>query len=101
MFDLVGFFATFEAHGLATRAFRAQVPGDMGFIVGFVQPDEMLFGEQVQTALFAIEYTTADAPALALGTSLTIDGKQYRVNQQPRKQGDGTFSRAALEEQRA
>ena len=101
MFDPVGFLAVFEAHGLATRAFRAQVPGDMGFIVGFVQPEQMLFGDAVQTAQFEIEYTTADAPALPLGTALRIDGRLYRVNQPPRKHGDGTFTRAALEEQRA
>ena len=59
MFDPAGFLAVFEAHGLATRAVRTQVPGDMGFIVGFVQPDEVLFGDSVQTAQFAIEYTTA------------------------------------------
>ena len=101
MFDPQGFMATFEAHGLAQRATRTQVPGDLGFVVGFVQPDEMLFTDAVQTAQIAIEYTTADAPALAVGTSLTIDGSVYRVNQPPRKQGDGTFSRAALEVQRA
>jgi hypothetical protein len=101
MFDPHGFLAVFEAHGLATRATRTQVPGDVGFIVGFVQPDEVIFGDSVQTAQFAIEYTTADAPALAVGTSLTIEGTVYRVNQPPRKQGDGTFTRAALEVSRA
>ncbi len=101
MFDPLGFLAVFEAHGLATRAVRTQVPGDMGFIVGFVQPDEVLFGDSVQTAQLAIEYTTADAPALAMGASLSISGTVYRVNQPPRLQGDGTFSRAALEVARA
>jgi NAD-dependent SIR2 family protein deacetylase len=101
MFDPVGFLAVFEAHGLASRATRTQVPGDAGFVVGFVQPDEVLFGEVVQTAQYAIEYTTADAPALAVGTSLTIGGVVYRVNQPPRRKGDGTFTHAALELARA
>lgn len=101
MFDPQGFMSTFEAHGLATRAVRTQVPGDVGFVVGFVRPDELLFGDAVQTAQFAIEYTTSDAPVLAVGTSLSISGTVYRVNQPPRKQGDGTFSRAALEVARA
>lgn len=101
MFDPQGFMAAFEAHGLATRATRTQVPGDVGFVVGFVQPDELLFNDAVQTAQTAIEYTTADAPALTVGTALTINGMVYRVNQPPRLQGDGTFSRAALEVQRA
>lgn len=101
MFDPAGFLAVFEAHGLATRAFRAHVFGDGGFIVGFVQPDQLLFGDAVQTSQFEIEYTTNDAPALSQGTALRIDGRMYRVNQPPRKHGDGTFTRAALEEQRA
>jgi hypothetical protein len=101
MFDPVGFLAHFEAHGLAQRATRTLVPGDTGFIVGFVQPEELLFGDAVHTAQFEIEYTTLDAPALALGTALSIDGKVYRVTQAPRRQGDGTFTRAALELQRA
>lgn len=101
MFDPVGFLAQFEAHGLATRATRTQVPNDMGFIVGFVQPEQLLFGDAVQTAQFEIEYTTTHAPTLALGTALSIDGTVYRVTQPPRKQGDGTFTRAALEVQRA
>lgn len=101
MFDPAGFLAVFEAHGLATRAYRIQVPGDKGFVVGFVQPEQLLLGDAVQSAQFEIEYTTTDAPALALGTVLSIGGRRYRVNQPPRKQGDGTFTRAALEEQRA
>ena len=101
MFDPAGFLATFEAHGLATRAYRTHVFGDEGFVVGFVQPEQQLFGDAVQTAQFEIEYTTRDAPALALGTALSINGQVYRVNQVPRKQGDGTFTRAALELQRA
>lgn len=101
MFDPAAFMAVFEAHGLATRATRVQVPGDVGFVVGFVQPDQPLFGEQVHSAQIEVEYSTADAPTLSAGTALAIGGTQYRVNQPPRKQGDGTYSRAALEELRA
>ena len=101
MFDPQGFMGVFEAHGLAPRATRTQVPGDTGFVVGFVQPEQLLFGDAVQTAQFEIEYTTTDAPALPLGTALSIGGTVYRVTQPPRKQGDGTFTRAALEVQRA
>lgn len=101
MFDPTDFMATFEAHGMAVRAIRTAVPGDTGFVVGFVQPEELILGDAVQTAQIEIEYATADAPALALGTGLTIQGAAYRVNAVPRKRGDGTFSRAALEEARA
>lgn len=101
MFDASNFMAMFEAHGLAPRATRTQVPGDVGFVVGFLQPDAVVFGDQVQTGQLDIEYATADAPALTVGTSLAIGGTTYRVNQPPRKQGDGTFSRASLEVQRA
>lgn len=101
MFDPLNFMAVFEEHGMATRAIRTAVPGDTGFGVGFVRPEELILGEAVHTAQIEIEYKTADAPTLALGTSLTIDGVAYRVNSVPRKQGDGTFSRSGLEEARA
>lgn len=102
MFDASFFMATFEAHGMATRAVRdgAQV-GDAGFIVGFQRPEQLILGDAVHTAQIEIEYTTADAPDLALGEGLTIDGTHYRVRAIPRKQGDGAFSRAELEEARA
>ena len=101
MFDPSIFLPVFEAHNMALRATRTQVPGDVGFIVGFVQPEQFILGDSVHTAQQEIEYATVDAPALALGTALTIGGVVYRVNQQPRLQGDGTFSRAALEVARA
>ncbi len=101
MFDPSVFLAAFESHGLALRALRTQVPGDVGFVVGFVQPEQLILGDSVHTAALEIEYATTDAPTLPLGTALTIGGVTYRVNQQPRKQGDGTFSRAALEVARA
>ncbi|HCY17174.1 MAG TPA: hypothetical protein DHV21_14570 [Curvibacter sp.] len=101
MFDPSIFMGVFEAHGLATRAVRTAVPGDTGFVVGFVRPEDLILGEAVHTAQIEIEYATADAPALAVGESLTIGGTAYRVQNAPRKQGDGTFSRAALQEARA
>lgn len=101
MFDPSGFMQTFEDHGLATRAFRATLPGSAGFIVGFMRPEELILGEAVHTAQIEVEYATAEAPNLAMGEGLTIKGVSYRVRNKPRKQGDGTFSRAELEEARA
>lgn len=100
MFDASILLSTFEAHGMAMRAYRTQVANDMGFIVGFVTPEQLILGDSVHTAQIEIEYATTDAPALAMGTALTIGSTTYRVNQQPRKQGDGTFSRASVEEAR-
>lgn len=102
MFDTSVFMAAFEAHGMATRAVRVGAPaGDAGFIVGFQRPEQLILGDAVHTAQIEIEYTTADAPDLAPGDGLTIDGTQYRVRAIPRKEGDGTFSRTELEESRA
>lgn len=101
MFDASSFMAVFEAHGMATRAIRASAPAGPGFVVGFVQPEQLILGDSVHTAQIEIEYTTADAPTLALGEGLIISGTLYRVHNVPRKQGDGTFSRAELEESRA
>lgn len=100
MFDASILLGVFEAHGMATRAYRTQVANDTGFIVGFVAPEQLILGDSVHTAQIEIEYATADVPALTMGTALTIGGATYRVNQQPRKQGDGIFSRASLEEVR-
>lgn len=101
MFDATLFMATFEAHGMALRAVRASAPNGPGFIVGFVRPEQLILGDSVHTAQIEIEYATADAPDLALGESLTISATQYRVHNLPRKQGDGSFTRAELEEARA
>lgn len=102
MFDASFFMATFEDHGMATRAVRCNAPpGDLGFIVGFVRPEQLIFGDAVQTTQFEIEYVTRDAPDLAPGDGLTISNTLYRVHNMPRKQGDGTFTRAELEEARA
>ncbi|MFZ3141150.1 head-tail joining protein [Polaromonas sp.] len=92
---------TFEDHGMATRAIRASAPAGPGFIVGFMRPEQLILGDSVHTAQIEIEYATVDAPSLALGEMLTIGAKQYRVHNVPRKQGDGTFTRAELEEARA
>lgn len=86
---------------MATRAILASAPAGPGFVVGFVQPDQLILGDSVHTAKIEIEYATADAPSLAAGNALTIGATQYRVHNVPRKQGDGTFSRAELEEARA
>lgn len=101
MFDATSFMATFEAHGMAKRAIRTSAPTGPGFVVGFVQPEQLILGDSVHTAQIEIEYATADAPDLALGEGLTINATLYRVHNVPRKQGDGTFSRAELEESRA
>lgn len=101
MFDASLFMATFEDHGMATRAVRASAPPGPGFIVGFVRPEQLIQGDSVQTAQIEIEYATVDAPDLALGEGLTISATLYRVHNLPRKQGDGTFTRAELEEARA
>lgn len=86
---------------MASRAVRTAVPGDTGFVVGFVRPEDLILGEAVLTAQIEIEYVTADAPDLAIGERLIIGGAAYRVQNAPRKLGDGTFSRAALQEARA
>lgn len=86
---------------MATRAVREWPASDLGFVVGFVQPEQLILGDSVQTSQIQIEYATTDAPNLALGERLTIGATQYRVHNVPRKQGDGTFTHAELEESRA
>ncbi|EYC51703.1 hypothetical protein AZ34_11880 [Hylemonella gracilis str. Niagara R] len=98
MFDPSIFMQAFEAHGLVHRATRASVPGDTGFLCGFVRPDELILGDDVHAAGPEIEFETAAAPGLVRGQTLTINGQDYRLVRDPRRQGDGYFSRAVLKE---
>lgn len=103
MFDPSVFMSAFEAHGLATRAFRLDMLDSVGFTVGFMRPELDILGGEVQTAEIRIEYATADAPTLATGESLLIKtssgDERYRVRNNPKPDGDGTFTRAELERQ--
>jgi hypothetical protein len=115
MFDTSHFMQVFEDNGMALRALRAGAPAGPGFVVGLQRPEQLILGDAVHTAMIEIDYATADAPDLATGEGLTIgrlahldtgeavlvDGVAYRVRDVPRKQGDGSFSKAELEEIRA
>lgn len=100
MFDPRVLMPVFEAHGMATRAKRLELGDTTGFIIGFVRPEADILGGEVLSADIRIEYATADAPDLAPGTWLEIDGVDHRVRGNPQAQGDGTFTRAELERMR-
>ncbi len=100
MFDTSGFMQVFEDHGLATRAFRASLPGSDGFIVGFERPEDLILGDAVQTAHIMVEFNSNDAPNLVVGEELTIKGVSYRVRNKPQPKGDGSFSKVELEKAR-
>ena len=97
MFDPSIFMASFEAHGLATRAYRLDVSDTQGFVVGFVQPEQDILGGDAHSAAISIEYASVAAPGLVPGQRLRIAATDYRVNNNPAVQGDGTFTRAELE----
>lgn len=67
------------------------------FQARFDRPQEILTSEGLHVTDYTIEFTTTDAPALSIEDLLVIDGVQYRVSQVPVAQGDGYWTRAALE----
>jgi len=98
MFDPNVFWSAFGRAGLLTGAvYRpAAGPAVPGIQVGFTRPDVLLLGDMVQSTDYAIEYQTADMPALAIGETLAIGADTYRVRRNPEKKGDGTFSHVLL-----
>ena len=96
MFDPSVFMPAFRAAGMLVQATRLRYGPALDFDCGFVQPDELLFAGEVQTAQIVIEYETAKAADLTRGEPLQISGQQYSVRS-VRARGDGYFSVAELE----
>ena len=99
MFDPSILFPAFSAAGMLNCALRSDAMPPATFSAGFVQPDQLILGDAVQSSEIEIEYQTADAPNLKVGERLVICGSTFRVRQPPKKTGDGFFSRAELERQ--
>lgn len=96
MFDPTILFDAFKGAGMLDQA-TLLGPSPVSFDVGFLQPENLIMGEAVQTSDIVIEFVTASSPQLRTGTALVIKGQAYRVRQPPNKQGDGYYSRATLE----
>lgn len=100
-FDSSLFWPAFSAAGMLREA-STMLPGDVRattFRVGFRRPDvNPITG--MQSADFEIEYQYADAPTLAEGAEVLIDGVLYRVRQAPEVRinggADGYFRCAYL-----
>jgi len=61
----------------------------------FDQPDNMAFGDMVQTTEYTATFRVVDFPSLAVGNAFTISGKAYTVREVVRIE-DGAFARATL-----
>lgn len=61
----------------------------------FDQPDNMAFGDMVQTTEYTATFRVVDFPALAVGNTITISGKAYTVREVVHLE-DGAFARATL-----
>ena len=92
------FFPAFADAGMLTDATYqpSSGPAVPGIQVGFVQPDALMLGDMVQSTEYAIEYRTADMPALKMGETITMGVDTYKVRRNPEKKGDGAFSHALL-----
>lgn len=97
MFNPNIFWSAFSRAGMLTAATYQPAAGPaIPVQVGFTQPDVLLLGDMVQSTDYAIEYQTADMPALASGETITIGATTYKVRRNPEKKGDGTFSHVLL-----
>lgn len=96
MWDNSLFDEAFDAAGLRVSA-TPVANGRLAFQVRFERPQQIMLDDQVHTTDYTIEYTTADAPWLALDARLEIEGDTYRVIQPPVAQGDGHWTIAQLE----
>lgn len=98
MFDPSIFWSAFSRAGMLVEAtyHPAAGPAVPGIQVGFTQPDVLMMGDMVQSTDYAIEYQTADMPALARGETITIGSDTYKARRPPEKKGDGTFSHVLL-----
>ena len=67
------------------------------FRARFDQPQRVLLEDRVHVTDYMIEYTTAEAPRLRVGSRLLIKGETYSVTQPPAAQGDGHWTIADLE----
>lgn len=100
-FDNALFWPAFEGAGLLLAA-STILPGctkATEFKVGYRRPDvNPITG--VQSADYAIEYQHADAPTLAEGAEIIVDGIMYRVRSAPeidtQRGADGYFRCAYL-----
>ena len=99
MFDPSLLMPALAAAGMTRRVERLDHAG-ASFECGFLQPSELLLGDEIHTDRITIEYVSTEAPDLARGESLDIAGTRYTVRGPAMAEGDGYFSRIELERTR-
>lgn len=95
-------WAAFSDEGMLYSAQITSGGSTFSANVGFTRPDTLRLDGMTRSTDYEIEYQAADAPTLAEGDSVAIDGTSYRVRSAPfvsdiAAQGmDGTWRRALL-----
>lgn len=87
--DLGQFFRTSDL--AVTASFGAQTAE-----VFLDAPDEEAIGGEVLTREYAIVYRATQLTGLTRGSSITVNGNNYVVRQEPRAVDDGALLRALL-----
>ncbi len=96
-FPVAALFRAFKRSGLLVSvAYKPGTAAERAFDAQWLQPDQLLLGDDAHGTDFEIEYQTADAPPLGKDDPLRINGIAYLVRQKPRTQGDGHFTRCLL-----
>lgn len=84
----------YAAAAQAGMLVEAEVDGQT-IAVDFRAPDEPVLGSLAMSADYAMRYPTTALPALAVGSSVSINGFAYRVRE-IRSIGDGSEAHASL-----
>jgi hypothetical protein len=91
-------FKAFKGSGMLEAAVYQPASGSpVPFDVQWVRPEQLLLGDQVQSTEYEIEFETASVPRIAKGVPIQVGATLYRARAPAQTQGDGYFSRCALE----
>src|SRR3546814_5287982 len=91
------FDRAFDRIGLREEVVLADADPVKRCMAAFERPDEIDEAMQTHSTDYMIEFTTADAPWIVYHAELLIKRARYRVNQEPKAQGDGYWTQATLE----
>ena len=90
-------FTAFQAAGMLSPAIYKPAGVATPFSCDFKRPEQLLLGDQQQSAEFQIEYETAAVPRLRKGDPILINGTTYKARANATTVGDGYYSQCQLE----
>jgi hypothetical protein len=90
-------FTVFKAAGMLTQAKHKPLTTPTDFDCDFKRPEQLLLGDQQQSAEIVIEYETGKVPRIRKGDPILINGTTYKARAHATTVGDGFYSQCQLE----